>query len=127
VQVRLSGAVDYENGGSGNGDIAVRRDASGIAAATGFLELDSPLAAAQSTPARVGVNIQRAWILPLWTGQVTVRDQAAGVNLSTPVFGQIQRGDTLTSARGTSSWFVVGSFPNLLRPYTLSWSVVDAG
>jgi hypothetical protein len=121
--VRLSGALAYENGGTGNGDIAVRRDANGIVSATGFLDVDGT----QGGAARVSVGIQRAWILPLWTGQVTVRDQSAGVNVSTPVFGQISGGTTLTSARGTANWFLLGTFPNLLRPYSLSWSVVDAG
>jgi hypothetical protein len=123
VAVRLSGAVAYENGGTGNGDIAVRRDANGIVSATGFLDVDGT----QGGAARVSVGIQRAWILPLWSGQISVRDQGAGVNVSTPVFGQISRGDTLTSARGTANWFLLGTFPNLLRPYSLSWSVVDAG
>ena len=128
----ITGAVNYANEGSGasaaingdvNGDVTVRRDANGIASVTGFLEV----AGTQGGTARVTTNIQRAWILPLWIGQVSVRDQGAGVNISAPVFGQISRGDTLTSARGTSNWFLPGTFPNLFRPYSLSWSVTDAG
>jgi hypothetical protein len=121
--VSITGAVAYANQGSGAGDITVRRDATGIASVTGFLDV----AGAQGGTARVTTNIQRAWILPLWTGQVSVRDQGAGVNISAPVFGQISRGDTLTSARSTSNWFIPGTFPNLFRPYSLSWSVTDAG
>ena len=56
-----------------------------------------------------------------------VRDQGAGVSVSAPVFGQIARGTTLTSATGTSNWFIPGTFPNLFRPFSLNWSVTDAG
>jgi hypothetical protein len=119
----LAGAVNYTNQGTGNGGLTVRRDVNGIVSVTGFLDV----AGTQGGTSRVSVNIQRAWILPLWSGQVSVRDQGAGVNVAAPVFGQISRGDTLTSAQGTANWFLPGTFPNLFRPYSLSWSVIDAG
>jgi hypothetical protein len=119
----VTGAVNYENNGTGPGSIVVRRDAAGIVSATGSLGIPGTSGGTST----VTVGIQRAWILPLWTGQISVRDQGAGVNVAAPVFGQIARGDTLTSARGTANWFVIGQFPNLIRPFSLSWSVTDGG
>lgn len=123
MSVQVSGAVRYSNSGTGNGDLVVRRDGNGITTVSGFLEVPGT----SGGTARVAVNAQRAWILPLWTGQVSVRDAGAGVNVSAPIFGQIGSAGVPGSARGTSSWFIPGSFPNLLRPVTISWSVVDAG
>ncbi len=122
VDVRLNGAVNYDNDGSGNGNLTVRRDANGIVAVTGSLEI----AGTQGGTATVTTNVRRAWILPLWTGQISVRDQGAGVNVTTPVFGQVGRDVAASSARGTANWFTVGTFPNLFRPYSLTWSVTDA-
>jgi hypothetical protein len=123
VSVRISGALNYAVQGSGAGDLVVRRDSFGISSVSGFLDVPG----ANGGTARVSVSATRAWILPLWTGQVTVRDQGAGVNVTTPIFGSISRAGTPTSAQGTSSWFTLGAFPNLLRPYSVSWSVTDAG
>jgi hypothetical protein len=122
VSIRLSGALNYSLDGSGAGDLVVRRDSFGISSVSGFLDVPG----ANGGTARATVSITRAWILPIWTGSVTVRDQGAGVNVTTPVFGSIARATTPTSARGTASWFALGAFPNLLRPYTLTWSVTDA-
>jgi hypothetical protein len=123
VSVKLTGAVGYENAGTGTGNMTVTNDSFGIRSVSGSMEIPGT----DGGVARVDANIQRAWILPLWTGQITVRDAGADVSVAAPVFGQIAKGTTATSAKGTLGWFQLGQFPNLIRPYTLSWSVTDAG
>jgi hypothetical protein len=121
--VAFSGAISYTNSGDGTGDLQVLRDSSGIKSVTGLLDLPGK----SGGTARVAVSINRAWILPLWFGQISVTDAGSGVATSTPVFGTISRGSTATSATTTSNWFKLGAFPNLLRPYSLTWTVTDAG
>ena len=123
VSVAFSGAINYTNSGNGTGDLQVLRDSSGIKSVTGLLDLPGN----SGGTARVAVSINRAWILPLWFGQISVTDAGSGVATSTPVFGTISRGSTATSATTTSNWFKLGAFPNLLRPYSLNWTVTDAG
>ena len=50
---------------------------------------------------------------------------ASWLSVSTPILGSIGGAGQPGSARGTSQWFVPGNFPNLIRPYTLTWTVVD--
>ena len=123
ASVRVTGAFNYTNQGSGPGSIVVRRDANGVVSANGSIDVPG----AKGGTATISVNVARAWILPLWTGQVSVRDAGAGIALSAPSFSPVSRGDTPDSARGTVSWFSIGQFPNLFRPYTLNWSVNDGG
>jgi len=121
AEVRLRGAFTYDNAGPGEGDLRVRRDTFGISSVRGTIELPG----ADGGTATVTVNATRVWILPIWSGQTTVSDPGAGVSVSTPVIGPVGAAGQPGSARGTSQWFVPGSFPNLIRPYTLSWTVVD--
>ncbi|CAB4545161.1 unannotated protein [freshwater metagenome] len=123
VSVAFSGALSYANTGSGTGDLQVVRNSSGIKSVNGLLDLPGT----SGGTARVAVAINRAWILPLWFGQISVTDAGAGVATSTPVFGPIYLSSTATSATTTSNWFKLGAFPNLLRPYSLTWTVTDAG
>lgn len=119
--MRVAGAVNHTVTGSGTGNLKVTRDQFGIASVAGSLNV--PNGAGES---KVTVDVNRAWILPLWAGQVSVVDPAAKVNVTAPVFGQIYRGAGNGTARGTSNWFVPGTFPNLIQPFSLEWSVVDA-
>ena len=121
--MQFAGALAYSNAGNGTGDLDVARDLIGIRSVTGFLDVPG----LSGGTARVSVDVQRAWILPLWTGQVVVRDRGAGVSVTTPVIGSITRATIDTSATTTSSWFTFGTFPNLFRPYSLKWTVTDAG
>ncbi len=117
----ISGVVDYENSGSGVGGVDVRSDMFGVSRVVGELQV----AGRDGGTATVATDVRRVWILPLWTGQVRVSDPDAGVRLTAPVFGRLSSdGATVT---GTTNWFLTGSFPNLIRPYTLTWSVTDAG
>ena len=118
----FSGAINYTDSGSGAGDLDVVRDSSGIKSVTGLLDIPGTAGGT----ARVAVSINRAWILPLWFGQISVIDAGAGVAQTTPVFGTISRGATATSATATANWFKLGAFPNLLRPYSLTWTIIDA-
>jgi len=120
--VAFRGALNYTDSGSGTGDLEVVRDASGIKSVTGLLDIPGTAGGT----ARVAVSINRAWILPLWFGQISVTDSGAGVAQTTPVFGVISRGSTATSATATANWFKLGTFPNLIRPYSLTWTITDA-
>ena len=123
VTVSVSGSHTYSNGGSGNGNLTVRRDAFGIVGVSGTLAIPG----ASGGTASVSVNAQRAWILPLWSGQIVISDPTAGFNVTTPIFGSITGAGSATSVGGTASWFRVGAFPNLIRPYSVAWTVNDAG
>ena len=122
ASVAFRGALNYTDSGSGTGDLEVVRDASGIKSVTGLLDIPGTAGGT----ARVAVSINRAWILPLWFGQISVTDPGAGVAQTTPVFGVISRGSTATSATATANWFKLGTFPNLIRPYSLTWTITDA-
>ena len=121
--MKFSGALTYANSGTGTGDLKVTRDGLGITRVKGSLNVPGTTGGT----AKVTVDVQRAWILPFWTGSVAVSDPGAGVKVTTPVIGGLSAGTTADSATTTSSWFVLGNFPNLIRPYTLTWSVIDAG
>jgi hypothetical protein len=123
VAVRVNGALTYSNQGSGTGGFTIARDTFGIRAVLGSLTIPG----ANGGSARVTVTAQRAWILPLWTGEVSTVDAGAAVALTAPIFGSVTNDTAPNSAKGTSNWFVLGNFPNLIRPYTISWSVIDAG
>ena len=123
MRVVVTGSHAYTNSGSGAGNVSVRRDAFGIASVTGYLDIPGT----SGGTARVAVNAQRAWILPLWTGELTIVDRGAGINLSTPILGSINRAGSDASVTSTASWFTLGTFPNLIRPYTVNWTVTDAG
>lgn len=121
--MNVSGAVNYSNQGTGSGNITVSRDILGINAVNGQLQIPGT----SGGNATASISVQRAWILPIWTGEVRVADPSAGVSVAAPVFGSISADSTPNSAKGTSNWFLLGSFPNLIRPFSLSWSVTDAG
>jgi len=121
VSVQVTGSVQYSNQGTGNGDIRVSRDAFGLRYAGGRLQIPG----ANGGNADVIVSIERVWILPLWSGQVRVVDEPAGVVRSFPMLGQVSGSGQTVS--GAMDWFLPGQFPNLFRPYTMRWSVTDAG
>ncbi|MFN7152006.1 MAG: hypothetical protein ACK4V6_21315 [Microthrixaceae bacterium] len=119
----VSGLGNYQNSGSGLGGVTVTRDTFGIRTVESTMDLPGQ----NGGTARFSVNAQRAWILPLWTGQVSLRDDGAGMNVTAPIFGQISPGGAPSSAQGSATWFKLGQFPNLLRPFTVNWSVAEAG
>jgi PKD repeat protein len=123
VTVNISGLGDYQNAGNGLGDVTVDRDGFGIRRVQAIMDLTGK----NGGTARFAVSAQRAWILPLWTGQVSLRDPGAGVDVAAPIFGQVSPGAAPGSAQGTATWFKLGQFPNLLRPFTVNWSVAEAG
>jgi hypothetical protein len=53
-----------------------------------------------------------------------VWDAPAGVSIQAPVFGSVQA-PAANAVQGQTSWFTVGSFPNLIRPFNLTWRVDD--
>jgi hypothetical protein len=121
ASVRFRGALDYVKQGFGQG-IVVRRDALGVRRVSGTLTIPGD----NGGEANVAVSVQRAWILPLWIGEVKVVDAANGFSSRTPVFGPVSVSKT-GAVGGELSWFIVDRFPALFRPYTLRWSVIDGG
>ncbi len=97
------------------------RDSSGITSVNGSLNL----LGTQGGTATLGVTAQRFWIFQLWVGQVSASDPNAGLSVTAPVFGQLQQPAGPASAGATSNWFSFGQFPNLIRPFTITWSVED--
>jgi PKD repeat protein len=121
VTVGLTGSVNYNRSATSTaGDVAIVRDANGIVSTRGTLDY----AGASGGTAKLTVNVQRFWIFPLWVGDVRVWDAPAGVSVQAPVFGSVQA-PAANAAQGQTSWFTVGTFPNLIRPFNLTWRVDD--
>jgi len=121
LTVGLTGSVNYSRSATSSaGNVTVLRDANGIVSARGTLDY----AGANGGTAKLTVNVQRFWTFPLWVGDVRVWDAPAGVSVQAPVFGSVQA-PAATSAQGQTSWFTVGTFPNLIRPFNLTWRVDD--
>ncbi|MFZ4518707.1 MAG: hypothetical protein ACOYOP_09980 [Microthrixaceae bacterium] len=122
ASVTIGGSFSYANSGDSTaGNVTVGRDTIGVTSVNGSLELLGK----QGGTATFGVSAQRFWIFQLWVGQVSAFDPNAGLSVSAPVFGQLQQPAGAASAGGTSNWFSFGTFPNLIRPFTLTWSVED--
>jgi len=134
VSVRVSGSVNYNRTAeSSSGNIAIQRDQLGILNVGGSVEYPG----ASGGTGRFTVSAQRFWIFQFWTGEVRVFDPGSGVSLQAPVFGSLSApastpelggcapGIGSACVRGTSDWFTPGSFPNLLRPFSLTWAVAD--
>jgi len=123
ASVQISGSVSYTNSGdnaSGTG-VRVVRDQIGLVSAAGTVNLPGT----SGGTSRFTVGVQRFWVFQLWTGQVSVYDPNASVSLSAPVFGTVSPTAGTNAVGGTSSWFYFGQFPNLVKPFTLRWSVDD--
>jgi PKD repeat protein len=120
--VEVTGTTTYTNGGRASaGGVTVTRDQFGVVSVSGLLEFPGT----NGGSARLSVNAQRFWIFQLWLGQVNLFDQGAGVSLSAPIFGSLTPAPGTNAVGGVSSWFTFGSFPNLIRPFTIRWSVDD--
>ena len=133
VSVRVSGSVNYNRTAeSSSGNIAIQRDQLGILSVGGSVEYPG----ASGGTGRFTVSAQRFWIFQFWTGEVRLFDPGSGVSLQAPVFGSLSAPASSpelgqcapggpSCVRGTSDWFTPGSFPNLLRPFSLTWVVAD--
>ena len=118
----VSGRTAYANSGTAtSGGVTVVRDEFGIVSARGRITLPST----GSGSATVAVDAQRVWILPLWTGQVSVSDPGASVSVTAPIFGQVHPSAGVKAAQGSSSWVTLGQFPDLFQPFAITWSVDD--
>ncbi|UDY35391.1 PKD domain-containing protein [Dermatobacter hominis] len=122
AKVTVSGRTTYANDAASTaGNVSVVRDTIGIVSARGNLTLPGT----SGGNATVNVDVQRFWIFQLWTGQVSVYDPGASVSVAAPVFGQVSGTTGTNAVIGSSSWFTLGQFPDLIRPFTLTWSVDD--
>ena len=118
----MSGAVNYQNSAQSTaGNISVASNANGLQSVAGQLDLPGT----KGGTAKVTISAQRFWLFQFWTGTVTISDPTAGVSVSAPIFGGLNRGASAHSAAGVTSWFRFGQFPNVIQPYNLSWSVDD--
>ncbi len=123
VAVEFSGTVKYVNSGTGAGGFNVTRDVFGVRTVKGSMALPGTTGGL----AKVTVVLERAWVLPVWSGEVRVNDPGARLSRTTPFVGQVAEDAATGRVSGRQSWFVALPFPQLLRPYTLEWSVLDAG
>jgi hypothetical protein len=122
ASVQVSGSLNYSNAGTAtSGGVSVVRDTFGLVSAGGTVNLPGT----SGGTARVTVGVQRFWVFQLWTGQVSVFDPGASVSVSAPVFGAVPSAPGVNAVGSTTSWFYFGQFPNLIRPFTLRWSVDD--
>ncbi len=121
VSVTVTGSANYTRSAvSTAGDVRVVRDAIGIVSAKGSLDYPG----ANGGTAKLTVNVQRFWVFQLWTGDVRAVDPSAGLSVLSPVVGQVTSPAT-GAAQGRSNWFTVGNFPNLIRPFDITWRVDD--
>jgi PKD repeat protein len=124
ASVQVTGSVNYANAAPPTaGNVTVGRDQFGITSVGGSLTLPGT----NGGSATVAVSAQRFWVLQFWTGQASVFDPNAGVSLAAPIFGSISPAPGTNAVTGQTSWFTFGDFPNLIRPYSLRWTVDDAG
>jgi PKD repeat protein len=122
ASVQVSGSIDYTNAAIPSaGDVRVVRDGFGIVSVGGSLTQTG----ANGGWATLTVTAQRFWILPLWTGEVSLFDPNAGISLRAPITGSVLPAAGTNAASGQSSWFTFGDFPNLIRPFNLRWTVDD--
>jgi hypothetical protein len=121
ASVNVTGPVSYNRTAeSTSGDVRIVRDALGVVSARGTLDYPG----ANGGTARLTVNVQRFWIFQLWTGDVRAVDTGAGLSVQAPVLGPVTA-PAVGAAQGRSNWFTVGSFPNLIRPFSITWRVDD--
>jgi hypothetical protein len=66
------------------------------------------------------LRVKRLWTTSLFLGSATVADPSAKLSQSTPIVGSV--GIDGSTVSGTSQWF-----SKKLAPYTLQWSMTDAG
>jgi hypothetical protein len=120
--VQLSGSYNYNRSGdSSSGNVAVVRDQYGVVSVNGTLSYPG----ANGGTGQLTVASKRFWVFPLWSGQVQASDPGAGVSVTAPIFGQLSPTAGTNAIRSQSSWFSLGSFPNLVRPFTINWSIDD--
>jgi hypothetical protein len=120
VRVALTGGIGFlAEGDLWLGDVRVVRDGSGVRSVTGggtFLS--------GGTNTNVQFSVSRLWSLPFWSGTVRVRNNALGLDVTTPVSGNISVAADGTVS-GRANWFQLRLSPFSLRNYALSWSVRD--
>ena len=122
MSVKVTGALGYQAAAAATaGNFVVNSDDRGIVAIGGAVDVPG----SNGGSANVAVSAKRVWILPVWTGRVSVSDPGAGVSVSAPIFGALTRNGSTVS--GLSSWFRMSSSPTRIQPFNLSWSVTDHG
>ncbi len=132
VSVHLSGAKTYDlDGELASGDFRVVERGDDLVRLTGngTVESSAVVAAATASPTspaaapRVAVHVERLWGMSLYYGRVTVSDRSAGVSLTVPYVGRPKvDGDTVS---GRTDWYLLGKYPNWIRPMRLEWSITD--
>lgn len=121
VSVRLSGSRTYAGEGLVTGNVSVSRAFGQVTGVSGF----GTVAATPGGPlATVAFDVRRFLLFDIWFGSVTVTNPSTGLSVSTPVASPPNVAPDGTVS-GATDWFVWGAFPNLVRPYRLTWSVQD--
>lgn len=74
--------------------------------------------------AKVTISAQRLLFLPIYLGQMSVVDANSNVSVEIPLITGIAPGAN-NSVHAESSWFLLGTWPDLLKPISITWTVQD--
>ena len=118
----MSGSFNYANAATAkSGNVRIAKDQYGIVSVGGQLVLPGK----NSGDAKVTVNASRFFIFAFYFGDISVVDQSAGVAVQAPIFGSVAQTGGVNAVTSTNSWFSFGTFPDLIKPFTVRWTVDD--
>ena len=120
VRVQATGGVNYNaTNRVTSGNLAINRDAFGIASVTGTAGFRGP----GGSNATISVTMNRFLLFNAYTGNVVVNDPTNGVNnLTTPIVFRPLSSPSSTSVRADANWFTSPA-PN--TPYVLRFTIDD--
>jgi hypothetical protein len=116
VTLRFRGAIRATYDSDLVGDVTIRRTKGQVTSA----EAVGTVPGGSGGDATVRISVRRLWGTSIFTGSATVRDPSTRLYQSTPVVGPVSVSGSTVSGR--SSWFT-----SRLAPYSLRWSMTDAG
>jgi hypothetical protein len=116
VALTFTGAIKAAYNADLNGHVRIRRTNGQVSSVTA----SGTVPGAAGGTATIRVTAQRLWILPFFTGTITVVDPSIRLSQTTPILGNLTASGSTVS--GTSSWFT-----SRFAPYNVTWSVTDAG
>jgi hypothetical protein len=116
VTLDFSGAIKAGYDAGLDGDVTIRRSKGQVTRADAV----GTVPGAAGGDATVRISVRRLWGTSIFTGSVTVRDPSTRLHQRTPVLGPVSVDGSTVSGR--SSWFT-----SRLAPYSVRWSMTDAG
>jgi hypothetical protein len=116
VALSFSGAITAHYDADLTGQITIRRTRGQVTSATA----SGTLPGAAGGTATIRLEVHRLWITPLFIGVLRITDPSTHLSQTTLIFGNVTAsGSQLT---GTNRWFTAKH-----APYTLKWTITDAG